>query len=143
LAKEEAGRAVSRGNRSHERHATRPTAVAPTHRLHFEPHKIMNIVQQAENLPGLRNAKDILLATFRDDIVAGREVIYEEFSRVVEGCFSLGYDWQRAKPYIVTLWYLFKDELRPLYKLINPDKSAAEVEEFFCEARGLLPRWKR
>ena len=103
----------------------------------------MDVLQQAENLPRLRDAKDILSEAFRDDIVAGQEVRYEEFSRMVEGCLNLGYDWQRAKPYIVTLWYLFKDELRPLYKLIDPNKSAAEVEEVFWEARGLPPRWKR
>jgi hypothetical protein len=100
------------------------------------PGPILDIAEQCDLLPRLREAKDILIAEFVWCIGSGTEIQLYFLSLEIERYFNIGY--QEAKVYVNTLWKLFREELAPIYRLVNPTMAPIEVQWTFLDAAGCV-----
>ena len=101
---------------------------------------IIPVRDQAILLPWLREAKEHLLANVMiKSFVQNQEPIsyFWHLSWVIEISMDMGY---LVVPTVVEiLWHLFKEELAPIYSLVNVDRDwvPESTRRCFAEARNL------
>ncbi len=77
--------------------------------------------------------KKYILTVFADEIRSSTPINHVTLSRAVEG--YLGISYQPAKTAIISLWRGYREEMRPLYRLVEK-WAPTEIDPCFREARG-------
>lgn len=93
----------------------------------------MNILTQLTNL------KNKLLEEFEKEIDKEEEIDQIRIENVIRehqgGYKECDHIW--AKRIIDMLWRYHKYEIKPLFKIVNPDNASIEVKDIFQEAKKL------
>lgn len=100
------------------------------HRFVYGP--MLDFGEQCEQFYLLEGMVCLLLNWFETEIKEGAEVDPDSVLAVIERCYGVGYS--KSKWYANTLWRLFRDKVRPLYRLVSPDFAPLEVKGMFARA---------
>lgn len=92
----------------------------------------LDVNEQCEQFYLLEGMTFLLLNWFKEEIKNEREVDPGSILAIIERCYGVGY--AKSKWYANTLWWLFRDKIRPLYRLVSPNFAPMEVKGTFAQA---------